>query len=375
VSFTAPSSNGGAPITGYTVKATPVGGGTAVTQTCTVSPCTITGLTNGTTYIFSVSAVNRVGSSLPGSATGTVTEIDTTPTNSSGGTGSSGSGGGKSGGSGGSKSGGSGSGGSGSGGSGGSGSGGNTASGDGSAGSGTPGISVAGTGVFGNEIMVMVSPKSTASKHGLQVACGTNGSSLLRCLVHAYYRGKVVGTAVRVVHRRLTYATTQIKPNKRGRLLLRRSGHKGFKLSIRATITTLHGGTHMVSIGTREYKPFAPTLLTVRFAADSAKISRKTEKKIRKAVSKMIDVRVIECHVPTYRVSVYNHGSTIARARAKALCRYMHSLGVKVKGTYVSSTRLTGSAARTLNARSRLSLSAIASVTYWDLPHTTPSQP
>lgn len=56
VSFTPPASTGGSPITSYTVSATT--GGTA---TGTSSPITITGLLNGTSTTFLVSATNAVG--------------------------------------------------------------------------------------------------------------------------------------------------------------------------------------------------------------------------------------------------------------------------------------------------------------------------
>ena len=54
----APASNGGRPITGYTVTSAPVG------RTCTTSgalTCTVLGLTNGTAYTFSVTATNPIG--------------------------------------------------------------------------------------------------------------------------------------------------------------------------------------------------------------------------------------------------------------------------------------------------------------------------
>ena len=60
--FTAPSSNGGAAITGFT--ATCIASGTARTATATASPISVTGLTNATTYSCNVSASNAVGNSL-----------------------------------------------------------------------------------------------------------------------------------------------------------------------------------------------------------------------------------------------------------------------------------------------------------------------
>ena len=55
VSFNAPDDNG-SPITGYSVTSEP-GGST----TCDASPCVIAGLTNGTSYTFTVHAVNDIG--------------------------------------------------------------------------------------------------------------------------------------------------------------------------------------------------------------------------------------------------------------------------------------------------------------------------
>ena len=58
VSWTAPASNGGSPITGYTVAATPGG------ASCSTNGrlwCTVTGLTNGTAYKFTVTATNAAG--------------------------------------------------------------------------------------------------------------------------------------------------------------------------------------------------------------------------------------------------------------------------------------------------------------------------
>jgi hypothetical protein len=61
VSFTAPPSDGGSPITGYVATATPVAGGPAVTAQGSSSPITIDGLTAGSTYTVTLAAINAVG--------------------------------------------------------------------------------------------------------------------------------------------------------------------------------------------------------------------------------------------------------------------------------------------------------------------------
>jgi hypothetical protein len=59
VTFAAPSDNGGTPITGYTLTVVETG----QTFTGNGSPITVTGLTNGSSYTFKVSATNAVGTS------------------------------------------------------------------------------------------------------------------------------------------------------------------------------------------------------------------------------------------------------------------------------------------------------------------------
>ncbi len=69
VSWAAPASNGGSPITGYTVTSSP-GGHTVTTTGATTA--TVTGLTNGIPYTFTVTATNAVGTS---PTTGTPTAL------------------------------------------------------------------------------------------------------------------------------------------------------------------------------------------------------------------------------------------------------------------------------------------------------------
>jgi hypothetical protein len=77
ITFTAPASDGGSTITSYTVTSSPDG----VTATGSSSSITITGLTSGTAYTFTVIAINSVGYSPSSSASNSVTpSAPTVPT-------------------------------------------------------------------------------------------------------------------------------------------------------------------------------------------------------------------------------------------------------------------------------------------------------
>jgi hypothetical protein len=84
INWTAPGDNGGAAITGYTVTSSPEG------RTCTWSigplQCSVTNLTNGTNYTFTVEAINAAGAGAPSSSTSAVAPrtIPGTPTDISG---------------------------------------------------------------------------------------------------------------------------------------------------------------------------------------------------------------------------------------------------------------------------------------------------
>jgi len=62
LSFAAPDDTGGSPILAYTIRATPTSGGSAVSSSdCTASPCTLTGLTDDSTYTIAIAAITAAG--------------------------------------------------------------------------------------------------------------------------------------------------------------------------------------------------------------------------------------------------------------------------------------------------------------------------
>jgi uncharacterized repeat protein (TIGR01451 family) len=73
LAWTAPASSGGSPITSYTVTSTP--GALKVTVPATQTGVNFTGLTNGTTYSFTVHATNAVGNGAESLSSNAVTPI------------------------------------------------------------------------------------------------------------------------------------------------------------------------------------------------------------------------------------------------------------------------------------------------------------
>ena len=71
VSWNAPASNGGAPITDYTVTANP--GGATCAATAPATTCTVNGLANSTAYTFTVTATNSAGTSSSSTSSSAVT--------------------------------------------------------------------------------------------------------------------------------------------------------------------------------------------------------------------------------------------------------------------------------------------------------------
>ena len=74
VPFTAPSSNGGSDITSYTATSSP-GGITGTISQSGSGDITVTGLTNGTSYTFTVTATNAIGTSLASAASNSVVPV------------------------------------------------------------------------------------------------------------------------------------------------------------------------------------------------------------------------------------------------------------------------------------------------------------
>ena len=74
VSYTAPSSDGGSVITSYTATSSP-GGITGTLSQAGSGSFTVTGLTNGTAYTFTVTATNVIGTSLASAASNSITPL------------------------------------------------------------------------------------------------------------------------------------------------------------------------------------------------------------------------------------------------------------------------------------------------------------
>jgi fibronectin type 3 domain-containing protein len=80
IDWTAPTNNGGSPITGYRIQSSTDNiTFTDVVASTTTQPYTHTGLTLGTTYYYKVSAINAVGEGTFGAASATVGDVPDTP--------------------------------------------------------------------------------------------------------------------------------------------------------------------------------------------------------------------------------------------------------------------------------------------------------
>ena len=69
VTFSAPADDGGAEITRYTATSNPG----RFSATCSASPCLVEGLTNGTAYVFTVTATNEAGESASSEQSNSIT--------------------------------------------------------------------------------------------------------------------------------------------------------------------------------------------------------------------------------------------------------------------------------------------------------------
>ncbi len=76
LTFDAPANDGGSPITGYTASGTPSGGSSSCTSSAPLG-CTITGLTNGQSYTFTVTAGNALGAGTASDPSNAVTPATT----------------------------------------------------------------------------------------------------------------------------------------------------------------------------------------------------------------------------------------------------------------------------------------------------------
>jgi hypothetical protein len=73
ITWTAPSSNGGSPITLYTITSTP---DNITATSSTVTPTTVSGLSNNTSYTFVIKATNSAGDSLDSDPSSSITTFD-----------------------------------------------------------------------------------------------------------------------------------------------------------------------------------------------------------------------------------------------------------------------------------------------------------
>ena len=83
VSWAYPASNGGSPITGYTVNFSPLAACSPIVldDTTRSASCTVVGLTAGTTYGFTVTATNAIGTSVAATASYTTPGVAPVPPN------------------------------------------------------------------------------------------------------------------------------------------------------------------------------------------------------------------------------------------------------------------------------------------------------